>query len=105
MGEASVPSAHRRDFANIGLGGHAWQLWGAASFEKTAGWLGRWRRAAGFAICETEFTLAINDDFLAVRRRYGVPVPCVSRPCSTVGMDAEMRYAADVGGDMVAIKG
>lgn len=35
----------------------------AASFEKTAGWLGRWRRAAGFAICETEFTLAIMTTF------------------------------------------
>ena len=30
---------------------------------------------------------------------------CVSRPCSTVGMDAEMRYAADVGGGTVFIKG
>ena len=25
-GEASVPFAYRRDFANIGLDGHAWQL-------------------------------------------------------------------------------
>ena len=38
---------------------------GVASFEKTAGWLGRWRRAAEFAICETEFTLAIMN-FLTV---------------------------------------
>lgn len=29
---------------------------------------------------------------------------CVSRPCSAVGMDAEMRYAADVGGGTVSIK-
>ena len=28
MGEASVPPAYRRDFANIGLDGYAWQLWG-----------------------------------------------------------------------------
>lgn len=26
-GEASVPPAYRRDFASIGLGGYAWQLW------------------------------------------------------------------------------
>ena len=36
---------------------------GAASFEKTAGWLGRWRRAAEFAICETELTLATMTTF------------------------------------------
>ena len=30
---------------------------------------------------------------------------CVSRPCSAVGMDTEMRYAADVGGGTVSIKG
>ena len=35
----SVPPAYRCDFANIGLGGYAWQLWGAASFEKTAGYV------------------------------------------------------------------
>lgn len=27
-GEASVPPTYRRDFADIGLGGYAWQLWG-----------------------------------------------------------------------------
>lgn len=32
-GEASVPPAYRRDFANIGLGGYAWRLWGSASFS------------------------------------------------------------------------
>jgi len=29
---ASVPPAYRRDFATIGLGGHAWQLWGPHRF-------------------------------------------------------------------------
>ena len=32
-GEASVPPAYRRDFANIGLGGYAWQLWGPHRFR------------------------------------------------------------------------
>ena len=36
MGEASVSPAYRRDFANIGLDGYAWQLWGAASFSMAA---------------------------------------------------------------------
>ena len=31
-GGRSVPPAYRRDLANIGLDGHAWQLWGSASF-------------------------------------------------------------------------
>ena len=30
---------------------------------------------------------------------------CVLGPWSAVGMDAEMRYAADVGGGMDSIKG
>lgn len=30
---------------------------------------------------------------------------CVLGPWSAVGMDAEMRYAADVGGGTVSIKG
>lgn len=30
---------------------------------------------------------------------------CVLGPWSAVGVDAEMRYAANVDGDMVAIKG
>ena len=29
----SAPPAHRRDLANIGLGGYAWRLWGSASFS------------------------------------------------------------------------
>ena len=37
MGEASVPPAHRRDLANIGLGGHAWQLWGPHCFRRPLG--------------------------------------------------------------------
>ena len=32
-GGGSAPPAHRRDFANIGLDGHARQLWGSASFS------------------------------------------------------------------------
>ena len=32
-GEASVPPTCRRDFANIGLGGYAWQLWGCIVFD------------------------------------------------------------------------
>ena len=36
MGEASAPPAYRRDFANIGLDGHAWQLWGCIVFD---GWI------------------------------------------------------------------
>ena len=44
-GEASVPPAYRRDFANIGLGGHAWRLWGSASFSMTAWVAGAWRRS------------------------------------------------------------
>lgn len=36
MGETSVPPVHRRDFANIGLDGYAWRLWGSASFSMAA---------------------------------------------------------------------
>ena len=32
-GGASVPPAHRRDLANIGLGGYAWRLWGLHRFR------------------------------------------------------------------------
>lgn len=39
--------AYRRDFANIGLGGYAWRLWGSASFSMAAWVAGAWRRAAG----------------------------------------------------------
>ena len=31
--EASMPPAHRRDLANIGLGGYACQLWGSHRFR------------------------------------------------------------------------
>ena len=105
MGEASVPPAYRRDLANIGLDGYAWRLRGSASFEKTAGWLGRWRRAAGFAICETEFTLAIMTTFSPSTDVMAYRSACVLGPWSAVGMDAEMRYAADFGGGTVSIKG
>ena len=37
MREASVPPAYRRDFAIIGLGGYAWQLWGLHRLERPAG--------------------------------------------------------------------
>ena len=100
-----MPPAYRRDFANIGLDGYAWRLWGSASFEKTAGWLGRWRRAAESAICETEFTLPIMTTFSPSTDVMAYRSSCVSRPCSAVGIDAEMRYAANVDGDMVSIKG
>lgn len=32
-GGGSAPPAHRRDLANIGLDGHAWQLWGLHRFR------------------------------------------------------------------------
>ena len=31
--EASMPPAHRRDLANSGLDGYAWQLWGLHRFR------------------------------------------------------------------------
>ena len=70
----------------------------------TAG-LGCRRRAAGFVICETELTLAIMTTFSPSVDVMAQRFSCVSRPCSAVGMDAEMRYAADVGGGTVSIKG
>lgn len=36
---ASVPPAHRRDFANIGLNGYAWRLWGLYRFRWLLGLL------------------------------------------------------------------
>lgn len=33
MGETSVPPAYRRDFANIGLDGYVWRLWGCIVFD------------------------------------------------------------------------
>ena len=105
MGRRRRLPTHRRAFANIGLDGYAWQLWGAASFEKTAGWLGRWRRAAGFVICETELTLATMTTFSPSADVMAQRSACVLGPWSAVGMDAKMRYAADVGGGTVSIKG
>lgn len=67
--------------------------------------LGCWRRAAGFVICETEFTLATMTTFSPSTDVMAYRSSCVSRPCSAVGIDAEMRYAANVDGDMVSIKG
>lgn len=66
--------------------------------------LGRRRRAAGFVICETELTLAIMTTFSPSADVMAQRSSCVSRPRSTVGMDAEMRYAADVGGGTVSIE-
>ena len=103
--EASVPPACRRDLANIGLGGYARQLWGPHRLKTPAAGLGRRRRAAGFVICETELTLAIMTTFSPSVDVMAQRSSCVSRPCSAVGMDAEMRYAADVGGGTVSIKG
>ena len=47
IGEASVPPAYRRDFANIGLDGYVWRLWGCNVFDcclgcgrmETYGWV------------------------------------------------------------------
>ena len=32
-----MPPAYRRDFANIGLGGYAWPLWGSHRLERPSG--------------------------------------------------------------------
>lgn len=36
-GGGSVPPAYRRDFANIGLDGYVWQLWGRIIFNGCVG--------------------------------------------------------------------
>lgn len=68
-----MPPAYRRDLASIGLGGYAWQLWGPHRLK-------RLRLARALVTCGRVRHLrdgvhaAHYDDFLAVRRRYGVPV-------------------------------
>ena len=54
---------------------------------------------AGYNDLATMTTFSPSTDVMAYRSS------CVSRPCSAVGIDAEMRYAANVDGDMVSIKG
>ena len=66
---------------------------------------GRRRRAAGFVICETELTLATMTTFSSSADVIAQRSSCGLGPWSAVGMDAEMRYVADVGGGMVSIKG
>ena len=71
-----------------------------------AAWVaGAWRRAAGFVICETELTLATMTTFSPSVDVIAQRSSCVLGPWSAVGMDAEIRYAADVGGGTVSIKG
>lgn len=67
--------------------------------------LGRRRRAARFVICETELTLATMTTFAPSADVMAQRSSCVLGPWSAVDMDAEMRYAADVGGGAVSIKG
>ena len=39
QGGGSAPPAYRRDFANIGLGGYAWRLWGPHRLKTPAGYV------------------------------------------------------------------
>lgn len=54
---------------------------------------------AGYNDLATMMTFSPSTDVMAYRSS------CVSRPCSAVGIDAEMRYVANVDGDTVSIKG
>ena len=54
---------------------------------------------AGYNDLAAMTTFSPSTDVMAYRSS------CVSRPCSAVGIDAEMRYVANVDGDTVSIKG
>ena len=70
----SLPPAYRRDLASIGLGGYAWQLWGPHRLKTPAGWAGVPATCGRVRHLRDGAHAGHHDDFLAVRRRYGVPV-------------------------------